>query len=719
MTRHFRVSEADCLEIAGASHRLIRSDKTGSTWARLDDDAVRLSFTGEEFIRLLAAPDTRLKRGHFSDQSAFRRLRCDYSYLQTLPPEQRSRVLWQTTCAKVFLEAEARGDTTRVESSVEEIREELEQWVNAAEHSGQDVGRTPRAGQDYITKRFPCARTLLEWVRMYETAGRSPIVFLRKRRLSQSSRKLMAEAESLLAECVAGYLDRNEPSQKQIVQDVEDRFAEVNTGRTKAGKPRLPVPSARTVRRRIKALDPFEVVAQRKGIEAARRKFGFYEEGLPADYPLQRVEMDEWQIDLATLLGDSGALDGLRPEDRARFEVGRRWIYVAMDCATRCVLGFRIVVTPNAEDAIRTLNLIIQDKTPIAEAAGCQSTWDQAGSIGVLVTDQGSAFAAEIFRMAVADLGATYEAPPAGVPKLRARIERLFRTFGQQLAPMLIGRTFGNPVERGDYPSEQWAALTDDELAEIFTLFIVDIYHNTPHAGLKGETPANAWKRLSAEQGVTPPPDANQRRAVFGIPLSPKLDRHGLRVFGINYTCPKLQEALLRGAGGEIPVRVDPEDLTHISVCLGHEWHAAQAVSQAVHGLSLDAWQTIVRDLRTRFKEQASLSEDTIREARRKIRTIDARARQLRRIQPQHLTTEALNRLENRLFLGLRTGPEELAASGDLEQPKARKRPGPDDLLGEVIQAPRLPKPSGDGAHEVSAEALPIHSDDEEWTFDD
>ncbi|MFN3312483.1 MAG: Mu transposase C-terminal domain-containing protein [Hyphomonas sp.] len=529
----------------------------------------------------------------------------------------------------------------------------------------------------------------------------------------------MAEAETLLAECVSAYLDRNEPSQQDIVNHVDDRFKLVNAGRAEAGKPRLPVPSARTVRRRIAALDPFEVVAQRKGIEAARRKFGFYEEGLSADYPLQRIEMDEWQIDLATLLGDSGALDGLPPEDRAKFEVGRRWIYVAIDCATRCVLGFRIVATPNAQDAIRTLNLIIQDKTPIALAAGCVSQWDQSGGIGVLVTDQGSAFAAEIFRMAVADLGATYEAPPAGVPKLRARIERIFRTFGQQLAPMLIGRTFSNPTERGDYPSEQWAALTDDELAEIFTLFIADIYHNTPHAGLKGETPANAWKRLSIEQGVTPPPDANQRRAVFGIPLSRKLDRHGVRVFGVNYTCPMLQEALLRGAGGEISIRVDPEDLTHVSICLGHEWHSAQAVSQAVHGLSLGEWQTIVRDLRTRFKEQASLSEDTIREARRKIRAIDARARELRRIQPQHLTAEALNRLESRLFLGLRTGPEGSAASGDLEQPKRGKRPDPDNLLDEVIQPPKSPKPSSDGAQAASVDTPMANDSDEDWTFDD
>lgn len=74
-----------------------------------------------------------------------------------LPAEERSRILWQTTCAKFFLEAEARGDTTRSEASVEEILGELEQYVNAVEQSGQDVGRTPRAGQGYITRKFPCA----------------------------------------------------------------------------------------------------------------------------------------------------------------------------------------------------------------------------------------------------------------------------------------------------------------------------------------------------------------------------------------------------------------------------------------------------------------------------------------------------------------------------------------------------------------------------------
>ena len=36
----------------------------------------------------------------------------------------------------------------------------------------------------------------------------------------------------------------------------------------------------------------------------------------------------------------------------------------------------KLPVPDEVQDAIRTLNLIIQDKTPIALAAGCVSRWD-------------------------------------------------------------------------------------------------------------------------------------------------------------------------------------------------------------------------------------------------------------------------------------------------------------------------------------------------------
>ncbi|THK34060.1 hypothetical protein EHS39_32535 [Ensifer sp. MPMI2T] len=199
---------------------------------------------------------------------------------------------------------------------------------------------------------------------------------------------------------------------------------------------------------------------------------------------------------------------------------------------------------------------------------------------------------------------------------------------------MLTGRTFSNPEERGDYPSEQWASLTDDELARIFTIFVVDIYHNTPHAGLNGETPANAWKRLAAERAVTAPPDPTCRRVVFGIPLARKLGRHGVRVLGIDYTSTSLQQAFLRGRSREVDIRVDPHNLAMISARLEQDWDNAWAVPTAVHGLSLNEWQAIVRDLRIQYRNEAVLTDQIVQHGRSQIREIDQTARKLKPIQP-------------------------------------------------------------------------------------
>lgn len=715
MSIQFRLTREDCVESGGVDHCVESHGSEGVVLRRLDESGICLSFTHEEFRSFLRQPDTRLKRGHFSSESALRRLRCDLTYLNTLPEHTRHAVLWRTACVRFALEAEARGEIKRTEDSVGGWLPELERLLSAHERAQRLRKRAKRAGQSLNGLDIPSARWLLQWIRLYERYGRSPLVFVRKPRASSTfHRKFIAQSEALLSECVLAYLDRNRPSRDQIAEDALTRFKTVNEERDLKGLPPFSIPSKSTIHRRIRLLDPFETMVQRHGIDAARAKFGFYEDGLRADYPLQRIEMDEWQIDLMTLFCDAGLFDTLPHAERAKM-IGRRWIYVAMDCATRCVVSLLIVEKPNSSDAIRALELITIDKSPIAQAADCLTPWDQHGGIGILVTDNGSAFAAESFRLAVVDLGATYEAPPAGVPKLRARIERVFRTFSTKLAPMLTGRTFSNSVERGDYPSEARAALTDDDLVKAFTLFIVDIYHNTPHGGLKGETPANAGKRLMAEQGVTPPPDANNRRAVFGAAHEATLDRHGVTIMGINYTCPKLQEALLRGSKGKLPVRVDAEDLTHVSVCLGNTWHSAQAVQRSVWGLSLCEWQSILQSLRERFAAEAQISAKIVDEARRKIRTIDQDARQRRRLRSTRQTAQMIARIESQLWLGLSWGPEDCAATGDLERPTNRKPPGPDDLLSDCIASPPPPPPLPNmGGAEAEAD-----SNDDDWGPDD
>lgn len=78
---------------------------------------------------------------------------------------------------------------------------------------------------------------------------------------------------------------------------------------------------------------------------------------------------------------------------------------------------------------------------------------------------------------------------------------------------------------------------------------------------------------------------------------------------------------------------------------------------KVVCGLSLAEWQTIVRDLRTKHRNEAVLTEEVIQRARDRIRAIDQRARDLMRVQPTTLTAADLKRYEHDLYLGLRIKP--------------------------------------------------------------
>jgi putative transposase len=265
---------------------------------------------------------------------------------------------------------------------------------------------------------------------------------------------------------------------------------------------------------------------------------------------------------------------------------------------------------------------------------------------------------------------------------LRAHVERIFGTFASQLMPELIGRSFANSQERGDYPGEDLAALTDDDLTRLFTRFVVDIYHQTPHGGLNGETPANAWKRLEKEQGVTLPPDATALCSVFGVALNRKIDRHGIRAHGIHYLSPEIEEAYLRGLRSKVDVRVDPYDLTFVTVFLDGEWYPAHAVSDSVWGLSFAEWTEICRSLRLKHKQEAQITEAAVRRARKAIRRINADAMALRRLKPLILTTKDLERAERELFMSLTIKPSR-------HVPPVKDAPEGLGLLGDVIGQPQ------------------------------
>ena len=153
----------------------------------------------------------------------------------------------------------------------------------------------------------------------------------------------------------------------------------------------------------------------------------------------------------------------------------------------------------------------------------------------LLVTDAGSAFKAADFRTACADLGIRQEIAIAGVPQLRARIERLFRTLNLSLMPRLSGRSFENSLARGDYDGLAETALNVDDLTRALTRWVVDVYHNTPHEGLAGRTPLDAWEQAMLDWGVTPPPGPELQAQIFARPMQRNLEGDGITVIGVRY----------------------------------------------------------------------------------------------------------------------------------------------------------------------------------------
>jgi putative transposase len=81
-------------------------------------------------------------------------------------------------------------------------------------------------------------------------------------------------------------------------------------------------------------------------------------------------------------------------------------------------------------------------------------------------------------------------------------VERIIGTAMQMIHDELPGTTFSNPDQRGDYDSENKAALTLRELERWLTL-AVGTYHGSVHNGLL-QPPAARWAEAVARSACQP-----------------------------------------------------------------------------------------------------------------------------------------------------------------------------------------------------------------------
>lgn len=447
----------------------------------------------------------------------------------------------------------------------------------------------------------------------------------------------------------------------------------------------------------LRRFDRLEVDAGREGSAIAKRRYLGVGKTDRATRPGQTFKVDEWEIDARTLMLNGPIREGLDQKTIKRLPRGRRWLYVVLDVATRYIVGLGVASSQNSASAIRALEMSTRDKPEFVEAAGATSTWRGFPFEGI-ESDTGSAFRAGPTTRAVNETHAAYSYPNVGDPQFRGEIERPLLTFTHRVMPYTPGRTFSNPKERGDYPSEETAVLTDDQLALIFIRYVVDVYHNTPHSSLFGETPAAALERLAGTVGLPPQLPRAMRRRAFGISLERKVTSKGISVLGVAYNSAALQKLRRRPKNTKVTLYLEPNDIGMISVCTGKEWLEVECSVENFHGVSLDEWISVGRILRRRYAGQAALAADTISDALQAMRSRANEAMRIMGVLPQQATADDIARLEKELYLGL--------SVIESDAPDLDTFDLADDGIGYVIGAPEA------GQDEAWEDTPPTVSDD-------
>ncbi|WP_441255870.1 Mu transposase C-terminal domain-containing protein [Tardiphaga sp. 285_C5_N1_2] len=664
------ISELDRIILKNSERRVVRQDDSGYVLARLGQNVdLHEHFTHDEIVKLIDAGEMSIEKNWHQESRAHARLLAGVNDISDLRDDEAEKLIRREFYVTQFLLREAADKS--VKRTDECIKRVMRETFLALVDQDNRFDKSKKKEKNKCPERYPSPRALRRWLKAYESGSRDALSLRTRHRFSGNPiSSLDSEIQKLVTKHAAvSYCQLSRPSVSHVYDLLKADVAELNKKRVASGLPEFICPAKATLRRKILKLNQFEVYASRHGVASARAKFVMVGTGLDVVRPLQHVQIDEFTIPLHTIANDLGLTEGISDEDLKKLKAERLKLCLVLDVASRCVLGFRISRRADAQNAIAALAMSVSDKSAIALAAGCKSDWPQRGPGSLYSPDAGGPFIDQGFRKAVTGLKAVYENAPAGISYLRGHIERIFGSIHTGLMPFFTGRAFNNVVDKGEYQAHKRASLLTTQLPQIFVRWVVDVYHHTPHEGLMGETPYNAWKRLTDQYGIAPCPNVHERRAIFGVPLERKLERRGIRVQCNDYQSDEIQEFRRLAGDVNLNIRFDPADIGHISVWFNDRWNVVPSIRESVRGVDLSTWQDAIADLRARHAAGARIYEHIVHDAIRAISGIAEDAMRRTAISAPRPSADEINRTEDNLLLGFEIVRDERShekPSGDI-----------------------------------------------------
>ncbi|MGY8627951.1 Mu transposase C-terminal domain-containing protein [Chromobacterium violaceum] len=374
----------------------------------------------------------------------------------------------------------------------------------------------------------PSSSTLYRWHTRLQSSGGNPLALVpnfsqrggKGQRMSEELRGLVEAAIQTT------YLTLKRPSIRATYEKLQIQIAAHND-QTPVDQ-HIKLPCYDTVRRFISNLPKYEVDLARYGREYARKKYRHSSITPDTMYLLERIEIDHTPLDVFIIDEDS------------TLALGRPQITVAIDCHTRMILGFYLSFSPPSIEAVlRCLQHTISTKSYVKERyPDIQNEWPCYGIPTTAVIDNGLEFHAKDLLRATFELSTNYQFCPPRTPWFKPMIERVIRTLSEQFAHQLPGTSFSKWFNRHGYDSLKESILTFTELVHALHIWVIDIYAQSYHRGLK-QTPYVAWQRAAAI--VTPRTiDPERLRLVLSKQAERVLGHAGIELHGLRYNCKDL-----------------------------------------------------------------------------------------------------------------------------------------------------------------------------------
>ncbi|OYX04277.1 MAG: integrase [Caulobacter vibrioides] len=412
------------------------------------------------------------------------------------------------------------------------------------------------------------------------------------------------------------FLDRQAISKAQLGREIARRCASES----------MAMPSRSVISRRLQRIGEREQVRRRKGpgaAEAVTMRPG----SLTVTQPNAVWQIDHSPADVILVDADS------------RAPIGRPWVTLVIDVASRVVTGLYVSLDPPSVVSVgMALQHAILPKDEALAERGISAEWPAFGLPELVHTDNGSDFRSRSFSHACSNLGIETDRRPVGAPRYGGHIERLIGSVMSEMH-LLPGATFSNVAARGDYASDAAAIMTIDEFEVWLRRFVAGDYNRRIHASLSAP-PLETWRRLCSEQAVTPrqPLDPEGLAVAFLPRISRTITRQGVSFHHVRYYEPFLAPLFDSGLR-RIELAYDPRDLSRLLVETPQGVRALRYRNLTRPPMSL--WELRAARRRLRAEGRAQVDEAALFAAREANGALVATAaRESRRIRRESVRRE-------------------------------------------------------------------------------